>query len=352
MPSAAGSKRAQPEYPTQEDVAALPPLKRIKADTSAHVQPFAFDFQHAAQAAAVRDSNIAASPDTPFIFSASTQAQGQNQPPGQNQSLGLNPYVHSQQYGASAFGVLPPPQADPSSQGVSPHNPYASLPFSQPYTNPFASSVPSAAYSQHLYTNPFLDPARAGEAQSVHQHQHAFSNMPSMVGSITNRESPSVQGLNGNPSYPSSSLPPPLPDYSGLAPPYPLPSDHAASSSYLSLYSQPQISAASAYTAGMYLPASNAAYAPGVTYPPPYPMPYPAMHPMYAAYAAQAAHANLARMQADGQPQNAAVPMPYSYPAQYPNPHQHTQPTALNTLDGSSLVPPPPPLYPPPFPPC
>ena len=38
-------------------------------------------------------------------------------------------------------------------------------------------------------------------------------------------------------------------------------------------------------------------------------MPYPVMHPVYAAYAAQAAHANLPRMQADGQPQNAAVPM-------------------------------------------
>ena len=287
LPSTAGSKRNQPEYPTQEDVAAPPPLKRIRAEEPLP-QPFASIFQQPAHA-----SDTAAAPrDPPFVFSAGMQS------PGQNQTR------HNQQHGASSsssFGGLPPPSmANPNSQGGPFHNPYASLPYSQPYRNPFTGSVHPGPNGQQSYTGPSLDPARSG----------------------------------GVPS----SVPPPPPTYPGFAPPtYITPAEHAASAAQLATSSQ----SADFYASGLHPPASSFAPPYGV-HPPAYPMPGYGMHPTHAAYAAQAAHANLARMAAE----HAAAPMPYGCPPQYADPYQQTQTASLHT---SEITPPPPPLYLPPF---
>ena len=74
LPSEAGSKRSQPEYPTQEDIAAAPPLKRIKPnELPSH--PFAFNFQQPSQPSAEQPGSAAAH-DQPFVFTAGAQPLG------------------------------------------------------------------------------------------------------------------------------------------------------------------------------------------------------------------------------------------------------------------------------------
>ena len=112
LPSEAGSKRSQPEYPTQEDVAAAPPLKRIRPNEPAP-QPFAFRFQHPGQSSAQEPSSAAAR-EQPFVFTAGAQASGW--PARQNS--GQTPRgddVHS--------GALPP-ILTPRGQGSTEHNPF------------------------------------------------------------------------------------------------------------------------------------------------------------------------------------------------------------------------------------
>ena len=349
FPSAAGSKRNQPEHPTQQDVAP-PPLKRIKAE-DAPPQPFAFNFQQPGQAAAATESSGGAADHAPFIFSAGTSTLKQDT--GQGHALGPNagvaqtleqqswqssrhsPYAHV----ASLPGDLPPPPA-------SFPNPYA---VSQPYTNPFSFSAAATSYSApihdpyaHLYHNP------AG-VQSLPQHWHTSSNLdPSLSGSNPDREGASAQGLSSTHGYPSSSMPALPPSYFGFATPsYPALPQHATAAPQGASSSQP----APAYFSGMYQPPASAASEYG-TYPP---MPHSGIHPAYAAYAAQSVHASVARLaaadQALSRSQEAAAPLPDPYAFQYVVPYQHTQSASANMTDTSSGVPPPPPLYPPPFPP-
>ena len=349
LPSAAGSKRNQPEHPTQQD-AALPPTKRMKAE-DAPPQPFAFNFQQPGHAAAATKFDGGAADNAPFIFSAGTSAlkldMGQSHALGPNagvaQNLGQqswqshhNPYADAQQHLASPAEGLPPPTA-------SLFNPYA---VSQPYTNPFSFSAADTSYTAPFHdTYAHLSHYSAG-VQSLPQHWHTSSGLdPSLSGSIPDREGASAQGLSSTHSYPSSSMPALPPSSFGFATPsYPALQQHATPQGAPS--SQP----APAYLSGMYQPPASAASEYG-TYPP---MPS-GMHPSYAAFAAQSVHANVARhaaaYQAVSRPQEAAAPWTHPYAFQHAAPFQHTQSASANMTDTSLGVPPPPPLYPPPFPP-
>ena len=365
LPSAAGSKRTQPEYPTQDDEAAAPPSKRIRAE-AATLQPFTFDFQQPGQAAAAAELNTAAARHAPYIFSAGTHTLRQGVGPqqtlgqyaGSSQTVGQHaeqdPYAYSRQHGPST-GEPPPPAPTALHNGVPSQTSHT---FSQPYSNPFTFSAAPPLGSQPLhnpYAYPSLDPARSGGDQSLPQHWPPPSGSnPGLLSTIPNRESSSAQAPSRIPGYPSSTTLPPPPSHFGFASlPYPSSSYPTGSypvppqpeASVPQLASQPP----SAYASDTYQPSSIAASAYGA-YLPAYPVPYPGMHPPYAAFAAQLAHANIARLAAS-RPEQAAAPMPYPYAPQYAAFHQQTPSASANLADTSSLTPPPPPLYPFPSPP-
>ncbi|KAA6422610.1 MAG: hypothetical protein FRX49_07470 [Trebouxia sp. A1-2] len=351
LPSAAGSKRNQPEHPTQQDVAP-PPLKRIRAE-DATPQSFAFNCRQPGHALAAIKSDEGAADQAPFIFSAGTSTvkldTGQSHPLGPNEGVAQtleqqswqsrhNPYAHSQQHVASPPGGLPPPPA-------SFLNPYA---VSQPQNHSFSFSAAGSSYSAPVhdtYAHLSHDPSRV---QNLPQHWHASSGVDlSLSGSIHNREGSSAQGLSSI----HSSMPALPPSYFGFATPsYPVLPQHATAAPQGVSSSQP----APACLSGTHQPSASAASDYG-TYPP---LPHSGMHPSYAAFAAQSVHvhANVARLaaadQAVSRPQEAAAPLPHPYAFQYAAPYQHAQSASANMTDTSSDVPPPPPLYPPPFPPC
>lgn len=352
LPSAAGSKRTQPEYPTQEDEAAAPPLKRIRAE-GAPLQPFTFNFQQSEQAGAATELNTAAARHAPYIFTAGTHTLRQGVGPQQT----LGQYAGSSQTVGqhASTGEHPPPAPTALHNGVPSQ---ASHSFSQPYSNPFTFSAAPALGSQPLhnpYAYPSLDPARSGGDQGLPQHWPPPSGSnPGLLSTNSNRESPSALEPSRIPGYPSSTTLPPPPSHFGFASlPYPSSSYPTGSypvppqpeASVPQLASQPP----SAYASHTHQPSSVAASAYGA-YPPAYPVPYPGMHPSYAAFAAQLAHANIARLAAS-RPEQAAAPMPYPYAPQYAAFHQQTPSVSANLADTSSPSPPPPPLYPFPSPP-
>ncbi|DBB00895.1 TPA: hypothetical protein ACH3X1_000812 [Trebouxia sp. C0004] len=347
LPSAAGSKRNQPDYPTQD--AASPPLKRIRAE-DVPSQPFAFNFQQPGHASVASNFDRGAADHAPFIFSTGTSAlnldTGQGHATGLNAGIGQNlgqqawpshqnPYAHAQQHVASPPRGLPPPPAS------FPH-PYASLAVSESH-NPLSFSAAATSYSVPFHDTYAHLTHNQARVQSLPQHWHTASGLDSgLSGSILNREGPSAQGLSSIHSYPASSMPAPPPSYFGFAiPPYCALPQHAtaalqaASTAYLSGIYQPAASAASLY--GTYLPMPSG------------------MHPSYVAVASQSVHANVARLaaadQAVSRPQEAAAPLSHPYAFRYAAPYQHAQSESANTTDTTSGVPPPPPLYPPPLPP-
>ena len=126
LPSEAGSKRNQPEYPTQEDVAAAPPLKRIKPNETGP-QPFTFSFQHPGQSSAQEPSSAAAR-DQPFVFTSGAHASGRQA----RQNSGQTPHGGDMHSGAL------PPNLTPRGQASTEHAPF--MGFGQSFGNQDNSS--------------------------------------------------------------------------------------------------------------------------------------------------------------------------------------------------------------------
>lgn len=147
LPSEAGSKRSQPEYPTQEDVAAAPPLKRIKPNEQPS-HPFTFNFQQPGQLPVEYPSSTAAH-DQPFVFTAGAQSSGG----ASRQSSWQNLPGHGIHAGAL------PPSLTPTGQSTAGSNPFMGLP-SIPSGDPLGSTsaLPAANVPHNVYPG-FAPPA-------------------------------------------------------------------------------------------------------------------------------------------------------------------------------------------------
>ena len=148
LPSEAGSKRSQPEYPTQEDVAAAP-LKRIKPNET----PFAFNFQQPNQPSTEEPCSAGAH-DQPFVFSAGAQSLGA----ASRQNSWRNLHGHEVHPGA-----LPPSwsptAAAAAGQSSAGNNPYMGLPFNPSSNPPGSMSSQSAGSLPHSMYPGFAPPA-------------------------------------------------------------------------------------------------------------------------------------------------------------------------------------------------
>lgn len=190
LPSAAGSKRAQPDYPTQHDIATQPPLKRIKAEV-APSQPFAFNFQHPQQpdsASAQQQREHAGHDRQPFVFGGGMQGSlhrqdsGANrvhelqhsdrQNPEQHRGLQQEPYQASQQQWPPPAEQAPPdPPELPTGDVGSGH--FASLPGGQLYDNMQAVN----GYNQSSQQDMLLQQnAALGLADQSFPGSHAFAS--------------------------------------------------------------------------------------------------------------------------------------------------------------------------------
>lgn len=250
LPSEAGSKRSQPEYPTQEDVAAAPPLKRIKPNEPPS-HPFAFDFQQPGQPSAEQPGSAAAH-DQPFVFTAVAQPLG-SAPSRQNSwqhhghganagaqpqsltptghSLANNPFMglggNSNGNHAGSMSALPPGSLPHSVyQGFAP--PHQHLGHPAPHLAHLAINA-AAAYGQSFYgsgvdaslTYPYgMQPPShhmgfsGMHHPSMHASYAAFAGqaMPTQYPYPPQFSAPYQQTPSLN-SQPSSELPPPPPPF-------------------------------------------------------------------------------------------------------------------------------------------
>lgn len=116
LPSEAGSKRSQPEYPTQEDdVAAPPPLKRIKPNEPPS-HPFTFNFQQPGQPSAEQPGSAAARHQA-FVFTAGAQSSA-SAPSKQNSW---------QDHGHGAHAAAQPQSLTPTGQSSGNNDPCMGL---------------------------------------------------------------------------------------------------------------------------------------------------------------------------------------------------------------------------------
>ncbi|KAL3162131.1 hypothetical protein ABBQ32_009841 [Trebouxia sp. C0010 RCD-2024] len=148
LPPQAGSKRSHPEYPTQEDIAAAPPLKRIKPnETPPHC--FTFNFQQPGQPSGEPHPSSATAHDQPFVFTAGAQSPG-----GASRQ---NSWQNAPSHCFSAGSL--PASLTPTGLSTAGSNPFPGLPFN-PTGDPAGaiSSLPAASLPHNTYPG-FAPPA-------------------------------------------------------------------------------------------------------------------------------------------------------------------------------------------------
>lgn len=147
LPSGAGSKRSQPEYPTQEDIAAPPPLKRIKPNEPPS-HPFAFNFSQPGQPSAEQPGSAAAR-DQPFVFTAGAQPLGS----ALSRQNSWQNHDHGAHVGAQPQGLTP------TGHGAS-NNPFLSLGGHSNGNHPGSMSALPPANLPHSMYHRFAPPSQ------------------------------------------------------------------------------------------------------------------------------------------------------------------------------------------------